>query len=117
VPTSIFKIKASTPSECKYQIGLTTPLVFVDASENLVMANNVVMPLNPPIAPVEEEKLEKTSLDMNVSQHPHDKEPFEKVVRIQVDCSAWDHRLSPNTHALTIYLELVIVRGTMPEKV
>jgi hypothetical protein len=43
------------------------PLVFVNASENLVMSNDVAMPSNPPVALVEKEKLEKTSFDVNVS--------------------------------------------------
>jgi hypothetical protein len=34
-------------------------LVFVDASENLVIADDVVTPLNPLIAPIEEEEFEK----------------------------------------------------------
>jgi hypothetical protein len=32
------------------------------------------------------------------------------VVRTRIDRSAWDHRLSPNPHALTIYLEFVLAR-------
>ncbi len=43
--------KASTPFERKYHIA--TLLVFVDASENLVMANDVATPSNPPISLVE----------------------------------------------------------------
>ncbi len=31
------------------------------------------------------------------------------MVRTQVDRSAWDRRLSPNPHALEIYLELVLL--------
>jgi hypothetical protein len=33
-------------------------LVFVDAGKNLIMANDVVMPSNPPIALVEEKEFE-----------------------------------------------------------
>jgi len=36
-------------------------------------------------------------------------------VRIRVDRSAWDRRLSPNPHALAIYLEFVPARGAAPE--
>jgi hypothetical protein len=43
-------------------------LVFVDASEDSIMADDVAMPLNLPVTPVEKEKLEETSLNMNVSQ-------------------------------------------------
>ncbi len=28
----------------------------------------------------------------------------------------WDHRLFPNPHALTIYLEFVLARGATPER-
>jgi hypothetical protein len=38
------------------------------------------------------------------------------MVRIEVDCSAWDHRLFPNPHALTIILEFVPARGERFEK-
>ncbi len=79
-------------------------MVFVDAGEDLVMVNDVVTPSNPPVAPIEEEEFEETLFDVNVSQQPCDKEPFEKMVRTQVDHSAWDHRLSPNPHVLAIYL-------------
>jgi hypothetical protein len=43
-------------------------LVFVDAGENLVMADDVTMPSNPPVSLVEKEELEEASLDVNVSQ-------------------------------------------------
>ncbi len=37
---------------------------FVDAGENLVMADDVTTPSNLPVAPIEEEKLEETSFDV-----------------------------------------------------
>ncbi len=43
-------------------------LVFVDASENLVIADDVATPSNPLVTPVEQEELEETPLDVNVSQ-------------------------------------------------
>jgi hypothetical protein len=90
--------------------------IFVDAGEILVMADDVVTPSNPPVAPVEQEELEKMSLDMNVSQWPREEEPSMRVVRTRVDCSAWDRRLCPNPHALAIYLEFVPIRGAVPER-
>jgi hypothetical protein len=42
------------------------PSVFVDACENLVMADDVTTPLNLPITPVEKEELKETLLDVNV---------------------------------------------------
>jgi hypothetical protein len=38
------------------------------------------------------------------------------MVRTRVDRSALDCRLSPNPHALAIYLEFVLTRGTTPER-
>ncbi len=37
-------------------------------------------------------------------------------MRNRVDRSAWDRRLSPNPHALAIYLEFVPARGAMPKR-
>jgi len=39
-----------------------------------------------------------------------------RVVRTRVNHSAWDHRLSPNPHALAIYLEFVPACGATPER-
>ncbi len=92
------------------------PLIFVDASEILVMANDVATPSNPAIAPVKQEKFKEMSLDVNVSQRPREEEPSRRVVRTRVDRSAWDRRLSPNPHALAIYLKFVLARGAAPKR-
>jgi hypothetical protein len=55
-------------------------LVFVDTSENSIIADDVATPSNLPIAPVEEEEFEKTPVDVNVSQEPCKKKSFRKVV-------------------------------------
>ncbi len=65
--------------------------IFVDLNENLVMTNDVVMPSNPPVAPIEQEELKEASIDVNVSQRSCEEEPSRKVVRTQVDHLAWDH--------------------------
>jgi hypothetical protein len=80
------------------------------------MANDVATPSNLPVAPVEQEELEEAPLDVIVSQRPREEEPPRRVVRTRVDRSAWDRRLSPNPHALTIYLEFVPARGVVPER-
>jgi hypothetical protein len=64
--------KVSTPSECKYHIVSTTLLVFVDAGENLVMADDVATPSNPPVSLVKKKELEEAPLDVNVSQWSHE---------------------------------------------
>jgi hypothetical protein len=50
-------------------------------------------------------------LDVVVSQRPHDEKPAKKVVRTQVECSAWDHQLFLNPHALKFYLKFVLACG------
>jgi hypothetical protein len=65
--------------------------IFVDLNENLVMMDDVVMPSNPSVAPIEQEELKETSIDVNVSQRSCEEEPSRKVVRTQVDHLAWDH--------------------------
>ncbi len=82
----------------------------------LVMADDDATTSNPPVAPVQQEELEEASLDLNVSQRPREEEPPRRVVRTWVDRSVWDRRLSPNPHALAIYLEFVPARGAMPER-
>jgi hypothetical protein len=44
---------------------------------------------------------------VNVSQRSCEEEPSRRMVRIWVVRSAWDRQLSPNPHALTIYLEFI----------
>jgi hypothetical protein len=64
------------------------PSVFIDASEFLVMVDDVATPLNPPVTPVEQEELEETLLDMNVFQRPCKEESSRRVVHTRVDRSA-----------------------------
>jgi hypothetical protein len=92
------------------------PSLFVDACEILVMADDVTTPLNPPVAPVEQEELEEMPLDVNVSQGLRKEEPSRRVVRTRVDRWAWDRRLSLNPHALTIYLKFVPAWGAASER-
>ncbi len=80
------------------------------------MADDDATPSNPPVAPVEQEELEEAQFDLNVSQRPREEESPRKVVRTRVDRSVRDRRLSPNPHALTIYLEFVPARGAAPER-
>jgi hypothetical protein len=82
----------------------------------LVMADDDATPSNPPVAPVQQEEFEEAPLDLNVSQRPREEEPPRRVVRTRVDRSVWDRQLSPNPHALAIYLEFVPARGAPPER-
>jgi hypothetical protein len=80
------------------------------------MADDVATPSNPPVAPVQQEELEEVPLDLDVSQRPCEEEPPRRVVRTRVARSIWDRRLSPNPHALAIYLEFVPARGAAPKR-
>jgi hypothetical protein len=82
----------------------------------LVMADDDATPSNPPVAPVQQEELEEALLDLNVSQRLREEEPPKRVVRTRADRLVWDRRLSPNPHALAIYLEFVPARGAAPER-
>ncbi len=88
----------------------------MDAGENLVMADDVVMPSNPSISLVKKEEFVEASLDGNVFQRSHEEEPSRRVVRTRVDRSTWDRRLSLNPHALTIYLKFVPACGAAPKR-
>jgi hypothetical protein len=79
--------KTLTPSECKYHIVSTTFLVFVDAGDNLVMADDVATPPNLPVSLVEKEEFEETLFDVNFSQWLHEKEPSRRVVCTRVNHS------------------------------
>jgi hypothetical protein len=80
------------------------------------MADDVATPSNPPISLVEKEKLEEAPLDVKVFQQSREEEPSRRMVCTQVNRSAWDRQLSPNPHALVIYLEFVPTCGAAPER-
>ncbi len=82
----------------------------------LVMADDDATPSNAPVAFVQQEELEEAPLDLNVSQQPREEEPPRRVVRTWIDHSVWDRQLSPNPHALAIYLKFVPARGATPER-
>jgi len=58
---------------------------FVDVGENLVMADDVVTPLDSPVITMEKEELEKTPFDMNVSQQSCEEKLSKRMVRTQVN--------------------------------
>jgi hypothetical protein len=80
------------------------------------MADDDTTPSNPLVAPVQQEELEKTPLDLDVFQRPHEEEPPRRVVRTRIICLVWDRRLSLNPYALAIYLEFVPACGVAPER-
>ncbi len=80
------------------------------------MVDDVATPPNLPVALVQQEELEEAPFDLNVSQRPREEKPPRRAMRTRVDRSVWDRRLSPNPHALAIYLEFVPARGAAPER-
>ncbi len=82
----------------------------------LVMADDDAMPSNPPVAPVQQEELEEAPLNLDVFQRPREEESPRRVVRTRVARLVWDRWLSPNPHALAIYLEFVPARGATQER-
>jgi hypothetical protein len=85
------------------------------------MADDVATPSNVLVALVDKEELEEVPLDevaleVNVSQWSRKEEPSRRVVRTRVARSVWDRGLSPNPHALAIYLEFVPARGVAPKR-
>ncbi len=80
-------------------------MVFVDASEDSIMADDVITPLNPLVASVKKE----APLDVNVFQRSHEKEPSKIVVCTRIDHLPWDRRLPFNPHALAIYLDFFLL--------
>jgi hypothetical protein len=53
---------------------------------------------------------------LNVSQRLREKESPRRVVRTWVDRSIWDRQMSPNPHALAIYLEFVPACRAAPKR-
>jgi hypothetical protein len=80
------------------------------------MVNDDATPSNPPVAPVQQEELEEAPFFLNVSQRLREEEPPRRLVRTRVDRSVWHRQLSPNSHALAIYLKFVPARGAAPER-
>jgi len=80
------------------------------------MVDDVATLSNPLVAPVEQEELEEALLDVIISQWSREEEPPKQVVHTRIDRSAWDRRLSPNPHALTIYFKFIPARGATPER-
>jgi hypothetical protein len=80
------------------------------------MADDDATPSIPLVTAVQQEELEEAPLDLDVSQRPREEEPPRRVVRTRVARSVWDCRLSPNPHALAIYLEFVPARGATPAR-
>jgi hypothetical protein len=66
------------------------PSWFLLMQVQLNMTDDDATPSIPPIAPVQQEKLEEALLDLDVSQRPREAEPPRRGVRTRVARSVWD---------------------------
>jgi len=74
----------------------------------------------PQAAQANEELPPKSSLDLTLTQHPHDEEPEPREVRAHLEVEpprAWYYRISPNSRTLVILLQVDPVSGDEPETV
>lgn len=79
-----------------------------------IMANDSITSLKPLIALVQDqEELEKTLFNVNVSQWLHEHESTTRIIHTLIDQSTLDHWLFPNSHTLTIFLKFIFVHGNM----
>jgi hypothetical protein len=71
------------------------------------MASRMVTSYEPQAAQANEGPPPETSLDLNLTQHPHDKKPKPQKVRARLEVEpprAWYYRISPNSCTLVILL-------------
>ncbi len=69
---------------------------------------------------VNEEPPPKSSLDLTLTQHPHDEEPELREVRARLEVEpprTWYCRISPNSRTLVILLQVDPASGDEPETV
>jgi hypothetical protein len=80
----------------------------------------MVTSYGPQAAQTNEEPPSESSLDLTLTQHPHDEElePREVHARLKVEPSrAWYYRISPNSRTLVILLQVDPASGDEPETV
>jgi hypothetical protein len=74
-----------------------------------IMALRMVTSYRPQIAQMNEKPTSKSSLDLTLTQHPHDEDPALRKVcaRLELDPpQAWYYRISPNFCTLVILLQV-----------
>ncbi len=78
------------------------------------MALRMVASYGPQAAQANEEPPLETSLDLTLTQHPHDEEPAPWEVRTRLEVEpprAWYYRISPNSRTLVILLQVEPASG------
>jgi hypothetical protein len=81
------------------------------------MASRMVTFYGPQTAQANEELPPKSSLNLTLTQHPHDEEPEPREVRAHLEVEpprAWYYRISPNSRTLVILLQVDPVSGDEP---
>jgi len=72
-----------------------------------IMASHMVTSYGPQAAQANEEPPLESSLDLTLTQHPHDEEPEPREVHARLEVKplrAWYYRISPNSRTLVILL-------------
>jgi hypothetical protein len=85
-----------------------------------IMASRTVTSYGPQAAQANEESPLESSLDLTLTQHPHDEELEPRKVRAHLEVKplrAWYYRISPNSRTLVILLQVDPASGDEPENV
>jgi hypothetical protein len=84
------------------------------------MALRMVTSYGPQAAQADVEPPSESSLDLTLTQRPHDEEPEPREVRARCEVEpprAWYYRISPNSRTLVILLQIDPASGDEPETV
>jgi hypothetical protein len=84
------------------------------------MASRMATTYGPQIAQANEEPRLESSLDLTLTQHPHDEEPEIREVRARLEVEppqAWYYCIFPNSRTLVILLQVDPASGDEPETV
>jgi hypothetical protein len=85
-----------------------------------IMASRMVTSYGPQAAQANEELASESSLDLMLTQHPHDEDPAPQKVRTHLEVDpprAWYYRISPNSRTLVILLQVDPASGDEPETI
>jgi hypothetical protein len=85
-----------------------------------IMVSRIITSYGPQATQANEEPPSKSSLDLTLTQHPHDEEPEprEMCAHLEVEPPrAWYYRISPNSCTLVILLQVDLASGDELETV
>jgi hypothetical protein len=83
-----------------------------------IMASHMATSYGPQATQANEEPTLELSLDLTLTQHPHDEEPESREVRARLEGDsprAWYYRISPNSRTLVILLQVNLASSDEPE--